>query len=217
MKKSLFALLPAFAFIALAAVGTRFAAPAIAQNDDAPAVKVDQPAPDFTLTDLNGDEHTLSDYTADGKIVVLEWFSPECPFVVKHYADEDNRTINKIVADYADDNVVVLAINSAAPSHPYANRAKNQAAVEGWEMSHDILMDPTGEVGKAYGAKRTPEMYVIDAEGVLRYMGALDNDRDTRGTGDINYVRQALDEIIAGETVSTKSTDAYGCTVKYAK
>ncbi|MEM1165806.1 MAG: thioredoxin family protein [Planctomycetota bacterium] len=181
--------------------------------------KVGEAAPDFTLTDLRNNEHTLSDFTNEGKVVVLEWFSPSCPFVVKHYADEERQTINSIAADYADQNVVVLAINSAHPGHPYADPAKNLKAIESWGMSHSILMDPTGEVGKTYGAQKTPEMYIVDTEGVLRYAGALDNNsKPGRGQiGDVNYVRQALDEILAGSAVSTPTTKAYGCSVKYAK
>lgn len=181
--------------------------------------RIGEPAPDFTLTDLRGNEHTLSDFTAEGKVVVLEWFSPSCPFVVKHYADENRQTMNQIARDYAERDVVVLAVNSAAPSHPYANPGKNMKAVEEWGMAHPILMDPTGEVGKTYGARVTPHMYVICTEGVLRYAGAIDNNSGSSRSdiGDVNYVRQALDEVLAGETVSQPETKAYGCSVKYAR
>lgn len=177
-------------------------------------VAVGQAAPDFTLTDINGEEHTLSEYTADGQTVVLEWFSPACPFVKKHYRD-DTMTMINIQKDMKDEDIVWIRINSAKSSHPYGNLDNNKEAAEKWGITTPLLMDSTGEVGKAYGAKRTPEMYIVDAQGVLAYHGAIDNRSDAAAPGDINYVKNALQEIVAGETVSVTTSKAYGCSVKY--
>ncbi len=174
---------------------------------------VGKKAPDFTLTDLAGKEHKLSDYTAQGKTVVLEWFNPDCPFVVKHYENEAD-TMDALHKEFKNRNVVWLAINSGKEGHPTADREKNLAAHKNWEMQHPILMDSTGKVGKAYGAVTTPNMYIIDTEGVLRYAGAIDNDR-RRGIGDTNFVRNALTAVLAGETVATPFEKPYGCSVKY--
>jgi len=187
-----------------------------AQTSDAKA-KVGEKAPDFTLTDLKEKkEHTLSDYTKDGKIVVLEWFAPDCPYVVKHYQDTEKSTINNLIKEFSDKDVVFLAVNSAHSGHPYGGKDRNMERLEEWKMEHAMLVDSNGEVGKTYGARTTPHMYIIDTDGVLRYAGGLDNDSSARGIGDVNYVRQALTEILAGETVTVAETRPYGCSVKYA-
>jgi peroxiredoxin len=191
------------------------ASPAHAAAADAPNAEVGAPAPDFTLTDLDGKEHTLSDYTDKGKTVVLMWFSPDCPFVVKHYDRENMQTFNTMKDEYAEKGVVFLAVNSAKAEHPYGKPERSRERAGEWDMNWPILMDPSGKVGKMYNAKRTPEMYVIDADGMLVYHGAIDNDSSGRGIGDVNYVEKALDETLAGETVTTPKTTAYGCTVKY--
>lgn len=171
-------------------------------------------APDFTLVDLNGEEHTLSDYTAAGNTVVLEWFSPSCPFVIKHYR-EDTGTMNKIAADHAENNVVWLRINSGHTKHSSADKALNIKTASEWNIETPILMDGTGEVGKSYGAKRTPDMYIIGADGTLLYHGAIDNRSDAAAPGKVNYVANALEEINAGKKVSKPETKPYGCSVKY--
>lgn len=201
----------------VAALGASATGAAIAaQSSDAKA-KVGEKAPDFTLMDLKGEkEHTLSEYTKQGKIVVLEWFAPDCPFVVKHYRDTDNSTINNMVREYKDKDVIFLAMNSSHAGHPYGDTDRNKQRVTEWKMSHSMLIDASGEVGKAYGARTTPHMYIIDTDGILRYAGGLDNDSSRNGIGSTNYVRQALDQILAGETVTTAETRPYGCSVKYA-
>lgn len=187
-----------------------------AQSTDAKA-KVGEKAPDFTLSAMQDDkQHTLSDYTKDGKIVVLEWFAPDCPYVVKHYQNTERSTINNLIKEFSDKDVVFLAVNSAHSGHPYGGKDRNMERIGEWKIEHPMLVDANGQVGKAYGARTTPHMYIIDTDGVLRYMGALDNDSSARGIGDVNYVRQALTEILAGETVTTTETRAYGCSVKYA-
>ncbi|MGP1345384.1 MAG: redoxin domain-containing protein [Phycisphaerales bacterium] len=180
---------------------------------------IGQPAPDFTLTDMNGKEHKLSDYTEQGKIVVLEWFNPGCPFVVKFYNNELTTKPTQALAEkYKDQNVVWLLVNSTNESHP--DFAKNAPMVKEWGVKHPVLMDTNGKVGKAYNARTTPHMYIINRDGTLAYQGAMDSNRTPApaGAGDqvVNYVDQALTQIVAGETVTTTETRPYGCGVKYA-
>jgi peroxiredoxin len=168
-------------------------------------------APAFTLQDQNGKSVSLSDQS--GKIVVLEWFNNECPYVVKHYK---GGHMNKVADKYAEKGVVWLAINSGAGKT--ADEMKTVASE--WKMDRPILLDGSGEVGKAYGATNTPGMYIIDREGKLAYRGAIDSKSDSKTEsidGATNYVAQALDELLAGKTVSEPMTKAYGCSVKYAK
>ncbi|MCA9294671.1 MAG: thioredoxin family protein [Phycisphaerales bacterium] len=170
-------------------------------------------APEFKLTTIDGKAISLSDYK--GKTVVLMWFSPKCPFVVKHFADKDNQTFNTMYNDYKDKDVVFLAINSAKPTHAYGDVATNKSTIKEWNFQWPVLMDGDGTVGRLYGARTTPEMFVINKDGVIAYHGAIDNDGSPKGPGDVNYVRQALDEVLAGETVSNSETRPYGCSVKY--
>lgn len=172
-------------------------------------------APDFTLQDAEGKTHKLSDYTAQGKTVVLEWFNPKCPFVVRHH--ETKSTFKDLYNDYKDKDVVFLAINSSnRDSGVYGYDAEY---AKKWDIKYPILIDESGEVGRNYGAKTTPHMYVIDTNGDLRYMGAIDNDQRGNLSADeyVNYVAQALDQVLAGESVSTAETQSYGCSVKYRK
>jgi len=204
MKKiTILAFLPALLIVgAFTAATTSFAQP---------SAEVGSAAPDFTLTDLDGDEHTLSDYTAEGKVVVLEWFNPDCPFVVKHYKAS---TMADLAAEFGED-VVWLAINSNAPGKQGSGAERNRRAVEEWGISYPVCLDEPGEVGQRYRARTTPHMYVIDAEGVLRYAGAIDD--SPRGTAETNYVRAALEAVLAGEAVETTTTRPYGCSVKYVR
>lgn len=198
---------------AVAVGGALIAAGAL--DHHAPKAEVGKPAPDFTLTDYQGKEHTLSSYTAQGYTVILEWFNHECPFVKKHYNHEDD-TFNAMIEDWAEEQVVYLRVNSAATSYTAGQKDVVLAAAKEWNITTPILVDADGKVGKMYGAKRTPEMYIITADGVLAYHGAIDNDRSARSLGEVNYVRKAMSEIVAGRPVSTATTTAYGCTIKYA-
>ena len=189
-----------------------FATMAIANAE----VSIGQPAPDFTLTDCSGKKVSLSDFK--GKVVVLEWVNHNCPFVAKHYG---SGNMQKLQADATAKGVVWLSISSSAPGKPgYASPADaSKKCTETQSAATAYLLDETGEVGKTYGAKVTPEMYVIDANGVLVYHGAIDDKKSTN-PGDIagakNYVAAALDEVLAGKPVSTPKSDPYGCGVKYA-
>lgn len=204
-----------FGIAAVAAAGLlAFTAPGAGADDHkGEAAKVGEKAPDFTLTDLEGNSHTLSEYTNNGKIVVLEWFNPDCPYVVKHH--ERATTMQDLADKYEDDGVVWLAINSGKPGKQGTGMERNMSAKESFGFSYPLMLDETSAVGEMYGATRTPHMYIIDTDGVLRYAGAIDNNSSAREFGDVNYVDQALGQILAGETVTVTETQAYGCSVKY--
>jgi peroxiredoxin len=170
-------------------------------------------APDFELTDTDGKTHKLSDLTKAGHTVVLQWFNPDCPFVVKHY--KDNNTFNDLAKNYKDKKVILLAVNSNASGKPGAGKERNAKAKTDWKMEYPVLLDESGTVGKPYGARNTPAMYIIKSDGILAYKGAIDDDAGDTNAGKTNYVTKALDEILAGKEVSTKETKAYGCSVKY--
>lgn len=177
---------------------------------------VGEPAPAFTLTDSRGATHSLADFK--GKVVVLEWFNNECPFVVKHYGSGNMQKLQK---KYVGEDVVWLTINSSAsgkqghvdPSQANELITKNQAAQTAF------LLDANGAVGKAYGARTTPHMFVIDGDGVLRYAGAIDSNSSSRADTipeATNYVVNAVDSIKSGKSVDPAVTEPYGCSVKYA-
>lgn len=170
-------------------------------------------APDFKLEDLDGNEVSLSQFK--GKTVVLEWFNPGCPFV--QYA-HGKGPLEDMGAAKVKEGVVWLAINSGAAGKQGAGAEVNKKAAGEWSIGYPILLDETGEVGKAYGAKTTPHMYVINAEGKLVYRGALDNAPlgEVRGDSHINYVENALAVLAAGKPIEPAETRSYGCTVKYA-
>ena len=180
-----------------------------------PAVTVGQPAADFSLTDINGQAPRLSAYR--GKTVVLEWTNPECPIVRKHYLSGNMPSLQKSATA---DGVVWLSINSG---HPGSQGDYDPAQVEGWLKSTGAaptvyMRDPDGSVGHLYGAKATPDMYVIAADGTLIYAGAIDSIASA-DVSDIaratNYVRAALDSLKAGRAVAVASSRPYGCAVKY--
>lgn len=167
---------------------------------------VGSPAPEFSLVDETGKEHKLSDYR--GKIVVLEWTNPECPFVVRHY---EAKTMQTTWDGTDKEKVVWLAVDSTAHNTP----DKSAAWKKEQGFAYPVLQDPNGTVGKLYGAKTTPHMYVIDEKGVLRYDGAIDDDPRGRKKTPRNYAKEALAQVAKGEEVSMKTTQPYGCTVKY--
>lgn len=177
---------------------------------------VNQPAPAFSVQDASGKTVSLADFK--GKHVVLEWTNPGCPFVQKHYNSGNMPATQK---DAVAKGVVWLTVSSTAPS---ASDYKSPADLSAWMKSTSAvptatLMDNDGKVGKAYGARTTPHMYVIDPQGKLIYAGAIDS-KPTANAADIkvatNYVGQALNEALAGKPVSQASTTPYGCSVKYA-
>ncbi len=178
------------------------------------AVNPGDQAPDFTLTDTEGLTHTLSDYLEAGRTVVLEWFNPDCPFIVKHH--QNARTMNQTYTQYVDQGVVWLAINSGAPGKQGVGLERNRRARAQYEMPMSVLLDESGTVGKAYGAKTTPHMFVIKPDGTVVYNGAIDSDRSPATVGDTIHVADALAAVFAGHAVPTARTQPYGCSVKYA-
>ena len=179
------------------------------------AVEPGQEAPEFTLTDSKGTSHKLSDFR--GKLVVLEWLNHECPFVKKHYSGGDMQKLQK---EYTAKGVVWLSIISSAPGKQ-GHRTGPQAEADTADKKAAptaVLLDPSGEVGKKYDAKTTPEMFVLDKEGKVLYAGAIDSIKST-DSADVakaeNHVRAALDAALAGKPVPTPQTKPYGCSVKY--
>lgn len=178
-------------------------------------VTIGEPAPGFTAKDTNGVEHSLSDFR--GKNVILEWSNHDCPFVVKHYKPGNMQKLQKEATENGD---VWLTIVSSAPGkqgHVTAEEANALMQEKGTHSTARIL-DPSGTLGRAYGAKTTPHMFVIDKEGNLAYAGAIDSnpsfESETIATAQ-NYVTDALASLRKGEDVAVKSTKPYGCSVKY--
>jgi peroxiredoxin len=181
------------------------------KNKTESAAKVGSIAPAFTLTDTEGKAVNLSDFT--GKVVVITWFNPGCPFVKKHFENGAN-TFNDLNKKYTEQGVVFVAINSGAAGKEGAGKDANVSARKDWKIEFPILLDEDGKVGRLYGATRTPEMFIINKDGTLAYHGAID-DEPGKNVGKTNYVAKALDEILAGKPVTTTQTKPYGCTVKY--
>jgi peroxiredoxin len=198
MKKTLLAAIIATSFIGSAIAAT-----------------VGQPAPNFSLTDINGKVVKLADFK--GKHVVLEWHNPACPFVVKHY---DSSNMQSLQNKYDAKDTVWLSVNSTNPTHQdYMSNDKLKGYIADKKATPDFYMtDADGKVGQAYAAKTTPHMYVINPVGMLVYAGAIDDKRGTK-QDEIktakNFVVAALDESKAGKPVTSASTQPYGCSVKY--
>jgi hypothetical protein len=206
MKPSVIRTLCLFAVVAAAAT---------CSSNALGGVVVGRPAPDFSLTDINGQVRRLSDYR--GKTVVLEWTNPECPIVQKHYRSGNMPALQKAATA---DGVVWLSINSG---HPGAEGDYAPAQVQDWLASTGAkptayMRDQDGTVGHLYGAKATPHMFVIAGDGTLVYAGAIDS-IPSADQADIaqatNYVRAALGALKAGRPVAVATSRAYGCSVKY--
>ncbi|MBI4342664.1 MAG: thioredoxin family protein [Candidatus Omnitrophica bacterium] len=172
-------------------------------------------APAFTLTDTNGQPRSLGDFT--DQFVVLEWFNKDCPFVRKHY---DSGNMQRLQAAYTGRDVVWLSIVSSAAGKQGHVTAEEGTAVLAQRQAHPtaLLLDPDGTVGRSYGAKTTPHLFIIKPGGTLIYAGAIDS-TPSADPADVpastNYVAQALDEAMAGKPVSVAETKSYGCSVKY--
>ncbi|MFG0284072.1 MAG: thioredoxin family protein [Phycisphaerales bacterium JB039] len=179
-------------------------------------VKPGERAPDFTLTDTTGKEYKLSELLKNQSTtaVVLEWFNADCPYVVRHYRE---KTMTELAAKYKEKGVIWLAVNTGAEGKQGAGQARNQKARDEWKIEYPILLDPTGDTGRAYGAKTTPHMFVITPDGVVAYAGGIDNDSRGRMNDEekINYVDRALESVLSGSSVETPSAKPYGCSVKY--
>jgi peroxiredoxin len=172
------------------------------------------PAPNFTATDSHGKKHSLSDFK--GKYVVLEWVNYDCPFVVRHYKGGDMQALQK---KYAAKGVVWLSINSSASGKQghFTNEEVNARMKERHAAVTAYLIDTDGAIGKMYGAKTTPHMFVINPKGEIIYQGAIDDtpSTDPAQKAGVNYVEAALDAALAGKAVPMAATKPYGCSVKY--
>jgi peroxiredoxin len=194
------------------AIATSLIATAVFASDPPP---VGNAAPDFSLTDAKGTTHSLSQYK--GKYVVLEWFNPECPFVKKHYG---SGNMQKLQDEYTSKGVVWLTIDSNAPdSQGSLTPEEAEKITTAWKTHQTaLLLDSEGKAGRAYGAKNTPDMVIINPEGKIAYEGAIDS-KATPNPADIpsstNYVKAALDESLAGKPVTKPQTKPYGCHVTY--
>ena len=180
------------------------------------AASVGQPAPPFSATDASGKTVSLADFK--GKTVVLEWTNPECPYVRKHY---DSANIQGTQQGARAKGVVWLSVNSTHPGH---GDFKKPAEMLAWTQKRGALpsatlMDGEGKIGRAYSARTTPHMYVIDAKGTLVYAGGID-DKASANPADVksakNYVNAALGDLQAGRPVAQPVTRSYGCSVQYA-
>lgn len=178
-------------------------------------VEIGETAPDFTAVDTNGVEHSLSDFK--GKNVVLEWSNHDCPFVVKHYSVGNMQKVQKQATD---DGAIWITIVSSAKGkqgHVTAEEANKIMEEKGTHSTARIL-DPSGVLGKLYGAKTTPHMFIIDKEGKIAYTGAIDSNSGFSANAienATNYVTAALTSLNAGEEIEVASTKPYGCSVKY--
>ncbi len=177
--------------------------------------KIGQPAPAFTATDSNGMPRKLSDFR--GKTVVLEWTNHDCPFVRKHYGSSNMQALQK---EAKDKGIVWLSVISSAPGRQgHVDGSKANALTTMRDAAPTaVLLDPEGTLGRAYGARATPHMFVVTPEGKLAYKGAID-DRPSANPADIpvarNYVRTALGALTKGTQIDPAATRAYGCSVKY--
>ena len=204
----------AAAGLVAAATATAIASPFTAEASTEKVAKIGETAPAFKLKDLDGKEHTLADFK--GKTVVLEWFSSKCPWSGAKSGNSIHSTgqVTKMMTELKkiDPDVVYLAIDSTARGTSFdAVVMADKKAVKSMKIASPVLVDFDGKTGKAYGAKTTPHMFVIDSMGMLRYSGAL-GDRKTK-----NYVIDAVTAIKNGSTVSPSETRPYGCGVKFAK
>jgi hypothetical protein len=178
-------------------------------------VASNQAAPDFTLTDTNGQKHSLADYK--GKFVVLEWFNPDCPFVKKHY---DSGNMPGLQKQYTAKGVIWLSIDSSAEGQEgnYPPQGLNKFMTDKGAAPTAVFADSDGRVGHLYAVQTTPHMYVINSKGILIYQGAID-DTPSADIADLktakNYVSAALDAAMNGKPVTVSTTKSYGCSVKY--
>jgi peroxiredoxin len=179
------------------------------------AVQIGKPAPNFTATDINGKTVHLSDFK--GKIVVLESYNSDCPYCHNQYSSGAMQDLQK---QFASEGVVWLLVNSVNPKN-MSHRTPDQAKAE--IVSENMLVtawldDSSGAIGHLYGMETTPHMFVVSKNGTLVYDGAIDNKPDpfhNPKTAD-NYVKDAVDDLLAGKPIAVSQTKPYGCSVKYA-
>lgn len=170
--------------------------------------QIGKAAPDFTVKDVDGKTHKLSDYK--GKIVVLEAYNLDCPYVANHY---NTGAMQELQGNLTGKDVVWLTVNSS-----YKNAAKAKSEVSDKKIKSIVVHDPAGKIGKAYGFKTTPHMVVIGKDGKVAYNGAIDDKAEAEGDPRAakNYVKDAVAKLQAGQPVTVAKTKPYGCGIKYA-
>lgn len=174
--------------------------------------QIGKPAPAFAAKDMTGKEWKNADFT--GKIVVLEWFNDQCPVCDRHAkAGTAAQTLKKFEKDAA--KIAWVGVNSTHNCE--TRKADIEKYVKDNKVTFPILMDASGTIGKAFGAKTTPHVFVIDQKGMIAYMGAIDDNKNGDKENPTNYVAQAIDALLKGTTPATTTTEPYGCSVKYAK
>ncbi len=186
----------------------------IAMNIAAGEAVVGNAASEFTGKDINGKTHKLSDYK--GKIIVFEAFNLDCPYCANHYK---SGAMQELQAWATSKGVVWFVVNSTHPDHPsYKSPAEAKKLYEQYKINATAYIDDSdGTVGKAYGLKTTPHLVIVDKNGIVAYNGAVDNKPDTDGDPRTarNYVKEAIQNLLAGKPVEVKQTKSYGCGVKY--
>jgi peroxiredoxin len=178
-----------------------------AQGSGSKMIRPAKMAQDFSATDHMGKQHSLADYR--GQVVVLEWLNPGCPFVQRHYKE---GTFRKLAEQYAGSGVVWLAVNSTSGN----DVSHSKKWVEEYSLPYPVLVDKSGEVGKLFGARTTPHMFVIGREGSIVYDGAVDDDPSGDKDRRTSYVGKAINAALVGSMPSVRETKPYGCSVKYA-
>jgi peroxiredoxin len=206
-----------FLSVALVVIAS-FTPTGCSESDAAPvpdSPPVNQPAPAFTVSDTKGAPHSLDSYR--GKWVVLEWFNHDCPYTKKHYKSDNMQSLQR---EYTSKGVVWISVLSSAPGKQgYRSAADaDEDAAERKAAPSFLVRDTAGVLGRQYGARTTPHLFVIDPQGVLRYAGAID-DMATSKVKDVesakNYLKAALDAGLAGQPIAVATTQPYGCDVKY--
>lgn len=187
-----------------------------AQAPDSPAAPQATVAFNFTATDLAGEQHTLQNYLDAGKFVILEWFNPDCPYIQKYHAPGGtNTSFDEALAYARKHDVVWLMINSNAPGRQGSGEERNKQAVKDYGIDVPLMLDPTGKIGRAYGASSTPQIFLINPKGEILYDGGIDDTKVNTDKPGVNYVVNAIKQALAGEAVDPSRTPHPGCSVKY--
>jgi peroxiredoxin len=189
-------------------IGSVYIAPL--EDSGNPELKVGDKAPPFSLKDLSDKPVDLATYLRDSKIIVIEWFNPECDWVAARH--KDHRTMAQTYKKFRGEGVVWLAINSQADG-PAADPDRNRKASKEWGVEYPILRDLDGRVAEAYGARATPQFFIIDREGRIAYTGAPDDGVSAADKGTRNFIDEALTRLVAGETIEVKSFTPRGCPI----
>ena len=208
-----------FPLLALAVVASTTLTAIVGNSEAAPVLEnptVGQPAPLFTVRDTKGTTHSLDAYR--GKWVVLEWFNHECPYTRKHYYTRNMQTLQR---EYTEKGIVWVSVVSSAPrtqGYLASDADADRTVMEKKASPSFVVRDTAGTLGRLYGARTTPHLYVIDPQGVLRYAGAID-DKPSPSPSTVssahNYLKAALDAGLAGKPIAVGTTQPYGCDVKY--